>query len=308
VDEAELKNEKAGQAFQAANVKIANVRAEHGLRDREVTSISERLDHMQKDGMDDQQRVAKLNEISLEWDAARSAAEKLETELSRFQDDPRLLAERLEKQQNAIQDQASNALESLKKEEGRLEQLATTGPYSALSQVEELIAELRTQIDSEELRINAIRLLRDTVHHCKANLLSDLRKPVEESATRMIHRIAGTRLGTVQLADKFQPQAVTPRMASSEVTLLDLSGGETEQVHLAVRLALAEVLAGDDRRFLVLDDILTATDTGRLARILSILEEAAQRLQLFILTCHPERYRGLSVAHFYDLEELLSGS
>ncbi len=308
IDEAELKNEKAAQAFQAANVKIAKVQAEHDLRDREVKSISEKLDHMQQDGMDDQQRSAKLGEISLEWDAARSASEKLETELGRFQDDPRLLAEKLEKQRNAIQDQASNALELLKKEEGRLEQLATSGPYSALSHVEEQIAELKTQIDSEELRINAIRLLRDTVHHCKVKILSDLRKPVEESATRMLQRIAGTRLGTVQLADSFHPQAVTPRMASSEVTLLDLSGGETEQVHLAVRLALAEVLAGDDRRFLVLDDILTATDTGRLARVLSILEEAAQRLQLFILTCHPERYRGLAEAEFYDLEELLSGS
>ena len=307
IDEAELKNEKAAQAFQAASVKIAKVQAEQDLRDRDVKSISEKLDQMQKDGMDDQQRSARLNEISLEWDAARSAAEKLESELSHFQDDPRLLAERLEKQQNAIRDQASNALESLKKEEGRLEQLATAGPYSALSQVEEQIAELETQVDSEELRINAIRLLRDTVHHCKSNILSDLRKPVEESATRMLQRIAGTRLGTVQLADRFHPQAVTPRMASSEVTLLDLSGGETEQVHLAVRLALAEVLADNDRRFLVLDDILTATDTGRLARILSILEEAAQRLQLFILTCHPERYRGLSGADFYDLEGVLGG-
>jgi DNA repair exonuclease SbcCD ATPase subunit len=308
IDEAELQHGKTTEAFQAANVRIAKVQAEHDLRDREVKSISEKLEHMQKDGMDAQQRSAKLDEISLEWDAARSAAEKLESELSHFQDDPRLLAERLEKQQNAIQDQASNALESLKKEEGRLEQLATTGPYSALSQVEEQIAELKSQIDSEELRINAIRLLRDTVHHCKANLLSDLRKPVEESATRMIQRIAGTRLGNVQLADRFQPQAVTPRMASSEVTLLDLSGGEKEQVHLAVRLALAEVLAGNDRRFLVLDDILTATDTGRLARILSILEEAAQRLQLFILTCHPERYRGLAAADFYDLEGIVAGA
>ena len=305
VEEAELKNEKAAQAFQAANVRIAKLQAEHDLLDRGVKSISERLEDMQKDGMDDPERAAKLSGISLEWDAARSGVEKLETEFSRFQDDPRLLAERLEKQRNAIQDQASNALELLKKEEGRLEQLATSGPYSALSQVEEQIAELKTQIDTEELRINAIRLLRDTVLHCKAKILSDLRKPVEESATRMLQRIAGTRIGSVQLADSFNPQAVTPRMASSDVTLLDLSGGEKEQVHLAVRLALAEVLAGNDRRFLVLDDILTATDTGRLARVLSILEEAAQRLQLFILTCHPERYRGLAEADFYDLEELL---
>jgi len=50
---------------------------------------------------------------------------------------------------------------------------------------------------------------------------------------------------------------------------------------------------------------LQLSNLGRLARILPILEEAAQRLQLFILTCHPERYRGLSEADFYDLEDVL---
>ena len=70
---------------------------------------------------------------------------------------------------------------------------------------------------------------------------------------------------------------------------------------------MAEVLAGSERRFIGLDDVLTATDTGRLARILSILEEAARRLQLFILTCHPERYRGLSDAEFFDLVEIVRG-
>ncbi len=307
VEEAELESGKAAQAAQAANLAIAKLQAERDLKAREVKTISEKLDRMQQDGMDDPQRSARLAEISLEWDAAKGAAERLEKELEPFQDDPRRLAERLEKQRSALQEQASTALELLKKEEGRLEQLATAGPYSALSRVEEQIAELETRIDAEELRINAVRLLRDTVQRCKADVLSDLRKPVEESATRMLQRIAGTRLGSVQLADRFQPQAVTPRIASTEVTLLDLSGGEKEQVHLAVRLALAEVLAGDRRRFLVLDDTLTATDTGRLARVLSILEEAAQRLQLFLLTCHPERYRALTGAAFFDLEGIVGG-
>jgi uncharacterized protein YhaN len=55
----------------------------------------------------------------------------------------------------------------------------------------------------------------------------------------------------------------------------------------------------------VLDDVLTATDAARLARILTILEEAAQRLQVLIITCHPERYRGLDGAQFFDLEAML---
>jgi len=84
-----------------------------------------------------------------------------------------------------------------------------------------------------------------------------------------------------------------------------LSGGEKEQLHLAVRLALAELIASGERQLVVLDDILTATDTPRLARIHTILEEAAGRLQVLVLTCHPERYRALESAHFMDLRAML---
>ena len=56
---------------------------------------------------------------------------------------------------------------------------------------------------------------------------------------------------------------------------------------------------------MVMDDVLTATDAGRLTRVLSVLEDSAQRLQILILTCHPERYRGLIDTHFIDLEAIL---
>ncbi len=86
-----------------------------------------------------------------------------------------------------------------------------------------------------------------------------------------------------------------------------VSGGEREQIYLATRLALADVLARGERQLVVLDDVLTATDTGRLARVMGILEEAAQRLQVLILTCHPERYRGVAGANFVDLEAIVRG-
>jgi recombinational DNA repair ATPase RecF len=131
-------------------------------------------------------------------------------------------------------------------------------------------------------------------------------KSAKERYASLKQRIGGARLGTVGLAQGFRPQGVAPKILGTEVPVDELSGGEKEQVHLAVRLALAEVLSKDERHLSVLDDVLTATDTSRLARILTILEEAAQRLQLLILTCHPERYRGLADAEFFDLEELVN--
>ena len=80
------------------------------------------------------------------------------------------------------------------------------------------------------------------------------------------------------------------------------------RVYLATRLALAEVLAKDERQLVVLDDVLTATDADRLARIMTILEESAQRLQILILTCHPERYHSLKGANFIDLETITKNS
>ena len=84
-----------------------------------------------------------------------------------------------------------------------------------------------------------------------------------------------------------------------------LSGGEREQLHFAVRMALADCSGSGERRLLVLDDTLMAIDSIRFQRILQIVEEAAKELQILILTCQPERFERLSDANRVDLATLL---
>jgi uncharacterized protein YhaN len=128
---------------------------------------------------------------------------------------------------------------------------------------------------------------------------------VEEAATRLMHRIAGSRIGRIAIGQGFEPSGISPELAEALIDIGNLSGGEQEQLYLATRLALAEVLAKDERQMVVLDDVLNATDTGRLARVMTVLEEATEQLQILILTCHPERYRALAEAEFFDLESML---
>lgn len=174
-----------------------------------------------------------------------------------------------------------------------------------MAQAEEEVATLKEDIAREELRTNALRLLRETVAQCRAEALAAVVGPVQHAATRTLQRIAGGRLGGIQLGETFAPAHVLPQLAEIPIRLDDVSGGEREQIYLATRLALADVLAKEERQLVVLDDVLTVTDTGRLARVLNVLEEAAQRLQVLIITCHPERYRGLDGAQFFDLEATL---
>lgn len=38
------------------------------------------------------------------------------------------------------------------------------------------------------------------------------------------------------------------------------------------------------------------------ARILNLLEESSDHLQIMILTCHPKRYRSLDTAEFFEIK------
>lgn len=305
VESAEALWQKAQVALSAAREQSGNVGTQ--LRDagRLVKSLSERLVELTSDGKQAADRDAELNQIALAWDAAKAKLGEVTNKLAEFAEDPSEEVSRLEMQLQAAIDSATRALEDEKRAEGGLERIVAQAPYSALARAEEDVAKLRRELTVEELRVSAVKLLRDTVAQCRAEALAAVAAPVEQAATRILQRIAGSRLGQLQLGDAFEPGHVLPELAEGSVSIEQVSGGEREQIYLATRLALADVLARGERQLVVLDDVLTATDAGRLARVMGVLEEAAQRLQVLVLTCHPERYRGLTGANFVDLEAIL---
>ena len=100
----------------------------------------------------------------------------------------------------------------------------------------------------------------------------------------------------LQLSVDFSETAISPAEAGREAPLQEMSGGEQEQILLAVRLALAENLTRAERHMVVLDDVLLNTDDQRLARILDYFERHKDQMQVVILTCHPERYSRIRAA------------
>jgi uncharacterized protein YhaN len=263
------------------------------------------LREMTVDGKSIEERKDELQRISMTWEAARARLDEIENQLDQYEDDPVAIVERLEAHLEAANQESSRAREAEVREEARLEGLCAQGPYSGLAVAEERLAQLQEETKREELRVEAIRLLHDTVAGFRSEVITEISRPIEAFATRTLQRIAGRRLGHIQIGGAFEPATVMPESAEQAVTLDNLSGGEQEQLYLATRLALAEVLSKDERQLVVLDDVLTATDTGRLARVMNVIEEAAQRLQILILTCHPERYRGLRNSVFFDLEDIV---
>ncbi len=301
--------EKAERAWDAAQNGLATARSRSeelnsraGATRALARSLESRLAELTGDGKSDEQRADDLKKVTLSWDAARLKLEEIKEKLSGFTDNPVDTVARLERQLNAAAEADGAARDAETREEMRLQTLGADGTYSLLAEAEEKEAALRAEVAGGELQAAAIRLLRDTLRKCHDDAVAAVAGPVESLATHFVRQIGGQRLGSLKLGAAFEPSGVVPEDVGEGVSLDAVSGGELEQIHLATRLALAEVLARDERQMVVLDDVLTCTDARRMARALAILEEEARRLQIIILTCHPERYRGLAEASFVDLE------
>ncbi|OHB79822.1 MAG: hypothetical protein A2V98_05535 [Planctomycetes bacterium RBG_16_64_12] len=304
IDGAEAENDRAQNALNRALQKQTSHDAEVKSAKNQIVAIEKRLESLCNDGLDDAQRAAKLTTIAIQQDAAQAKFARVDAQVKEFGDDPAKSVTVLEGQRSAVRDQTAEAEENLNTEKGRLEQITSEAPYSGLATVEEEIHRLEDEIARQQLQINAIRLLYETLRQRKREVMQLVMGPVRLRANQTFQRIAGTRLQDIHFGDSLLPIGVAPRALDEPVSLDEISGGEQEQLYFAVRLALADVAFGGERQLVVLDDVFTYTDTARLARIATILDEAAERFQMVLLTCHPERYRGLPRANFFDLEKI----
>ena len=294
--------EKAQSKQSAADKVVADTAAEVKLVQGKLDAANHQLKELSGDGLTDGTRKKAADDALMSWQAAKTAAEQAEEALKQFPDDPSKELSKLEKQLSALEETEAKARDEEKTAEGLLQSLAAEGTYSKLVVAEEELAALDSMIEQESIRMDAIKLLHETVSACKSRMVASVSAPVERSASRMLSRIVGPRLGQLKLTGDFVPEAISPEIASAPVAIQNLSGGEQEQLYLIARLALAEVLAKHQRQLVVLDDVLNATDAGRLARLLSLMEEVSDRLQIIILTCHPERYRALDGAEPFELK------
>lgn len=305
VDAAEAEYDRAREALNLALQRQSVFEADLKGATQQIQIVEKRLATLCEDGLDDAQRDAASIEIALARDAARGKLDEVDARLRRFGDDPAKTVAVLEAQLAATRKEADDSAKELNIEEGRLQQIAAEAPYSALARVEEQIERLKAEIARQQLQIDAIRLLYETLRELKRDMLHSVLGPVRTRASRTLERIVGGRFREIQFDESMLPAAIAPISTEEAISLDALSGGEREQLYFAVRLALADVAFQEERQLVVLDDVFIYTDTARLARIVTILDEAADRFQIVLLTCHPERYRGLPNAKFFDLEAIV---
>ena len=210
------------------------------------------------------------------------APEELAADLSvepRF--DPAETAARLDSTQGEL----SRLRSGLAMAQGELNTLGDPEVFRARR--EELLEELERRRKEYDALTAALEALEKAHNDLQARLSPALNRRAGE----LLERLTGGKYDKVALTRQFEALAeeaggLTPRRA------LALSRGTADQLYLAVRLAVCElVLPGEDPCPLVLDDALVHFDDERCALALDCLAELGRQRQILLFTCQGREAR-----------------
>jgi DNA repair exonuclease SbcCD ATPase subunit len=302
----------AEDASRQAHTQLAEAQSQLHIAINRQTSLQQQSDQARRilddcltDNVSDADRQQAVENAALEYDACRVKLEGIDTELKRFAEDPAITITRISAEMGKAEHQADKAKEERLRAETRIQGLVERRPYAVASELSESLAVVREQIDREDRRMKALALLRKTLDEARAEMMVAVSAPVERIATDYLEEICGKPIAEIRLSQSLATDHVVPTAladgAQPGVELDRLSGGEREQIFLCTRIALGSELARRERQMVVLDDVLTYTDDERMDRICHMLARASDRLQLIILTCHPERFASLKGTNRIDL-------
>ena len=162
-------------------------------------------------------------------------------------------------------------------------QLRAAGDPAAL---ESSIRELTDRIDALEREYSAIALALEALEAANTALQNRFSPELGRRAAEIFARLTGDRYTGVSLDRQFRLSAEPAGDAVFRDAAL-LSAGALDQLYLAVRLAICDlVLPPEKQAPLVLDDALASFDDARCAAALRYLKEAAGERQILLFTCH----------------------
>ncbi len=174
----------------------------------------------------------------------------------------------------------------------RLEERGSEGLYTRESELEEMLPEITAEAARLRREGLAARLAAELIVRRERSAVRTVLRPLEDRLTDVFTGLTGVNSRRVWFDETLQIRGVGLR--EEELVGFDqLSRGAREQLLLALRAAIALELAADGPQCVVLDDVLVHTDAVRHQNVLDYLEHLATRVQVLLLTCHAERYRGL---------------
>lgn len=151
-------------------------------------------------------------------------------------------------------------------------------------------------------RAQACRLLHVTLHRARDAARSRYVRPFREQILALGRIVYGPSFDV----DVDEDLTIRSRTLDAVTVPFDqLSAGAQEQLAIITRLACAAVVEPEQGVPVIIDDALGYSDPARLERMNAMIGSLAADAQVILLTCTPDRYRGIGNASVIRLERSL---
>jgi DNA repair exonuclease SbcCD ATPase subunit len=204
----------------------------------------------------------------------------------------------------AVEQELASARSSADRLSGRI---TAEGDPAALSAREE---ELRRQIQVLEGEYDAIALALEALERANTTLQTRFSPALGRRTAEIFSRLTGGRYTGVVLDRSFHFSAEP----AGDPVYRDagyLSAGAADQLYLAARLAICELVLPKEQEIpLILDDALANFDDARARAALDFLKEEARERQVLLFTCHSREgawLRDDPSVHVLELTDSVSG-
>lgn len=144
------------------------------------------------------------------------------------------------------------------------------------------INKLKEQIASNNVENAALDLAIRTIQDLSEEIYDSFGSVLNEQVSALVRRITNDKYTEVRIDDQLK---VMVKSGNSYISMDYLSTGTIEQIYLALRLSIANVLIAEDLP-IIIDDIFVTYDYQRLYDTLSCLNEYLNR-QIILFTTNP---------------------
>ena len=164
----------------------------------------------------------------------------------------------------------------------------TEGRIRAIGDAQELecaLHEKRERLAVLQDEYNAITLAMEALEHANTTLQNRFSPALGERAAELFGALTGGKYNKVLLDRTFRALVDEDGASVSRDAAL-LSQGAADQLYLAVRLAICDLVLPSEKKIpLVLDDALINFDDTRCAAALELLLRESEKRQILLLTC-----------------------
>ncbi len=132
---------------------------------------------------------------------------------------------------------------------------------------------------------SSIKTALDVLGEASSEIQKDFVPVLNNKMSKIINRISMGRYLDLRANDHLTLNVIAPETGDVVPASL-LSSGTTDQMYLALRLAMADfITAGNEKLPLLLDELFSQFDDTRTEQTLELLEELAEGTQVILFTC-----------------------